>query len=255
MKQEPGRFFDINKLPKDYGILVFPISIARADNRTGQDPVQCFESIQYFSPKKISEPKVGLNMIYSDSLYMHSKEPASALKAKFMSIVLRHKNTFKKLVAQNWEDFQIQQAFSFEVWNQLYLDYKDGDFSSDFMKIKKIYQEDTYLQKLVAEDAEFCGRDLTKEQIDFFLEEHLMLYLLSKKRILLPNEYVQGREKWILWCYPGPALKGQIYFYQKNFLNLDALENPYQNSVYDLESKLLIDYMKIDLETYNYTYN
>ncbi len=254
MKQEPGRFFDINKLPKDYGILVFPISIARAEHKNGQDSDQCFEHVQHFSPKKIAEPKVGLNMIYGDFLYMHSQEPASSLKKKFMGIVLGHKNSFQRLINKNWHDFQIQQAFSFQVWNQLYLDYKDGDFSCEFNRIKKIYQEDNYFQKLVADDAVFCNRELTEEQLDFFLEEHLMFYLLSKKRISLPNEYVQGRERWLLWCYPGFALKGEIYLYQKNFLNLEALENPYQNCFYDLEKKLLIDFTKIDLDTYNYEY-
>lgn len=30
------QFFDINKLPKDFGILVFPISISRIDFSNGQ---------------------------------------------------------------------------------------------------------------------------------------------------------------------------------------------------------------------------
>lgn len=255
MKQESGRFFDINKLPKDYGILVFPISISRAENNNGQTPEQCFDYLSHFSPKKISAPKIGLNMIYGDFLYMHSQDPASSLKAKFMSIVLKHKNGFQKIINKHWNDLQIQHAFAFQVWNQLYLDYKDGDFSTDFARIKKIYQQDGYFQKLVNDDAIFCGREINDEQINFFLEEHLMLYLISKKRINLANEYIQGREQWILYCYPGSPLKGQIYMYQKNFFELSAPENSYENSAYDLSKKLLIDLTKINLETYNYTYN
>lgn len=255
MKQELGRFFDINKLPKDYGILVFPISIARAEHKHGQDPDQCLEYIRHFSPNKISEPKVGLNMVYGDYLYMNSQEPAISLKNKFTSIVLRHKNSVQNLISKNSTEFQIQQAFSFEVWNQLYLDYKNGDFLSDLARLKNIYQEDTYFQKLVADDAKFCNKELTSGQLSFFLEEHLLFYFVSKKAITLPNEYIQGREKWVLWGYPGCQLKGQIYMYQKNFFNLSAPENPYENCTYDLTSKLLIDCTKIDLETYNYTYN
>lgn len=255
MKQESGRFFDINKLPKDYGILVFPISISRAEHQNGQSPEQCFDYVQHFSPKKISEPKVGLNMIYGDFLYMNSQEPASSLKKKFMSIVLAHKNSFQKLVTKNWKDFQIQQAFSFEVWNQLYLDYRNADFSNDLAKIKKLYEQDSFFQKLIADDANFCERELTDEQLNFFLEEHLMFYLISKKKIFLPNEYIQGREKWVLWCYPSPMLKAQFYLYQKNPLNLNAPENPYENHVYDLSAKLLIDCTKVDLENYNYSWN
>lgn len=245
------QFFDINKFPKDYGILVFPISIARVDNSSGQSSAECFEYIKHFSPGKVSAPKIGLNMIYADYLYFHSNEKAGVLKQKFMNLVLKHKNAFSKIVTKNHDRFQIQHAFSYEVWNQLYLSY-DGDFDHDFRLFKKWYEGDEVFQKYVKEDAVFCKRDLTEEQINFFLEEHFMLYLLSKKRIALPNEYIQGREKWVLWCYPGAPLKGQIYVVQSNPLKLEASENIYQNHSYDLESKKLIDFTKIDLESYNY---
>ncbi len=246
-------FHDINKFPKGYGILVFPISIARAEYRNGQDHQQCFEYMQYFSPNKINETKVGLNMIYGDFLYLHSKERASLLKEKFMNIVLQHKRAFQKLIEKNTIEFQIQTAFSYEVWNQLYLDYQ-GDFGSYFKIIKSLYAKDQSFQKYVKEDAAYCRRELTDEQTDFFLEEHLMLLSISKKKVLLPNEYVGGREKWVLWCYPGVPLKSQIYVYQQNFLKLDAPENIYQNCFYDLEAKKLVDFTKIDLEKYTYTY-
>jgi hypothetical protein len=129
-------FYDINKLPKEYGILVFPISLARIDNRTGQDPEQCLEYVKHFSPGKVSEPKIGLNMVYGDFLYLHSREEAKTLKQRFMSVVLNHKNAFKKLLAKEYNRFQIQHGFSYEVWNQLYLDY-GGDFDADFRRFKK----------------------------------------------------------------------------------------------------------------------
>jgi len=248
-----NEFFDINKLPKEFGILVFPISIVRTSNGTGQDPKQCMEYIKDFSPSKITDPKVGLNMIYGDYLYFHSKDEAHVLKKKFMDAVLKHKNQFQKLFSKDSERFQIQQALSYEVWNQLYLSYR-GDFGSDLMKLRKIYATDTNFQKYVNEDAGFVNRELTEEQLNFFLEEHLMLYLISKKQVSLPNEYIQGRENWVLWCYPGVPLKGQVYIYQLNPFNLDVPENKYQNHSYDLESKKLIDYLNIDLESYNYSY-
>lgn len=247
------QFFDINKLPKDFGILVFPISISRMEHHTGQTAEDCLKYIQHFSPKKISEPKIGLNLVYGDNLYMNSKEEASYLKDKFMNMIIRHKNAFSKLIKKHRLDFQIQHAFSYEVWNQLFLDY-NGDFASDFRKLKEVYSKDILFQKYLKEDAKYCNRELDANQLNFFLEEHLLFYFLSKKQIRLPNEYIQGREKWVLWCYPGAPLKGEIYVYQKNFFKLEAPENPYQNSRYDLESKKLIDYTKIDLEKYNYKY-
>jgi len=244
-------FYDINKFPKGYGILVFPISISRADHESGQSIKECLEYIKHFSPNKVSEPKIGLNMIYGDFLYLHSDEKASTLKKKFMSIVLKHKKGFQKLISKEWDRFQIQQAFSYEVWNQLYLNYR-GDFSDAFLLIKKLYKEDTSFQRYVQDDAHYCKRDLTEDQLNFFLEEHLMLYLISRKQVILPNEYVQGREQWVLWCYPGAPLKGQIYLYQKNPLKLETPENIYQNHIYDLSSKKLIDSIEIDLKNYNY---
>lgn len=246
-------FYDINKLPKDYGILVFPISLARTENSTGQDPKQCLDYIKHLATDKVSETKIGLNMVYGDFLYLHSKEEASTLKQKFMNIVLNHKNAFENLVRKEQQTFQIQHGFSYEVWNQLYLSYK-GDFGSDFKKFKKDYLEDDSFQRYVLEDAVYCNRDLTEEQLNFFLEEHLMFYFLSKKQVVLPNEYIQGREKWILICYPGKPLKAEIYVYQKNFLSLENPENIYENCVYDLEAKKLIDFTRIDLDTYNYKY-
>jgi hypothetical protein len=95
-----------------------------------------------------------------------------------MNIVLNHKNAFLNLIIKNWEKFQIRQAFSFQVWNQLYLDYKGSNFTDDFQKLKKIYNNDEYFQKLIQDDTSFCGRELTIEQIDFFLEEFLLMYFI-----------------------------------------------------------------------------
>jgi hypothetical protein len=246
-------FFDINKLPKEYGILVFPISISRTENGTGQDPQQCVDYVHHFSSNKVAEPKIGLNMIYGDFLYFHSKEEARVLKQKNMNLVLKHKNAFHNLVRKAWEQFQIQHAFSYEVWNQMYLSY-DGDFDADFKMFKKIYAEDALFQKYVIEDIAHAKREVTEDQINFFLEEHLLFYLLTKKRIALPNEYIQGREQWILNCYPGVPLKGEIYTYQLDPFKLSVPENKYENCRYDLEAKKLVDMTKIDLEKYNYSY-
>ncbi|MEZ4104155.1 MAG: hypothetical protein R3B60_02620 [Candidatus Paceibacterota bacterium] len=246
-------FYDINKFPKEYGIIVFPISIARAQNGTGQDPKQCLEYLYHFSPSKVSAPKIGLNVVYSDSLYLHSDLPAASLKERFSKIILAHKNALSRLLDKDRERFQIQHAFSYEVWNQLYLSYQ-GDFTSDFARFRKMYDADPLFQKYVAEDAKYAGRELDDNQTNFFLEEHLIVYSLSKRKISLPNEYIMGREEWVLVCYPGVPLKAQIYTMQMNPFNLNDQTNPYQNHWYDLESRRLTDMSKVDLEVYNYQY-
>ncbi len=87
--------------------------------------------------------------------------------------------------------------------------------------------------------------------VKFFLEEILTQYLITKNKVYLPNDFVQNGQKWILMAYPGHPLKGVIYLYQLNPFDLHWDENPYENSFYDLEEKKLIEYERVDLETYN----
>ena len=77
-----------------------------------------------------------------------------------------------------------------------------------------------------------------------------MFYLVSKGKVRLNNEYVQDKQKWILWCYPGKPLLSEIYLFQKNFFKLSNPENVYENSYYDLIDNKLYDYTKIDLEDF-----
>lgn len=243
---EKNTFFDINKLPSEKGLLLFGLSMNKLGNR--QNPEQCVDDIRTFSPSKISKPLVGLNFIYSDFLYLYSDKPAPELKDSFMHQVINHKNGVQKILEKNHLDFQIQHAFNFMVWNQLYVG--TNDFNHLFDKLKKIYQEDKLFQRYIQEDCETYRQEMKDNQINFFLEEMLMFYLLIKNKIKLPNEYIEGQQKWILLCYPCKPLKSTIYMFQLNPFNLDWKESPYQNAHYDLEAKQLIDMMRVDLETY-----
>ena len=120
-KSPVNKFFDINKLPSEEGILVFPVSMSRIS--TSQSAKSCWEHMRIFSPDKIIKPLVGLNIIYSDFLYLYSDQKDSELKNKFSQLVINHKNELIKTINKN--PFYIQQAFSFETWNQLYLACKE----------------------------------------------------------------------------------------------------------------------------------
>ena len=78
-----------------------------------------------------------------------------------------------------------------------------------------------------------------------------MTYLLSKNQIKLPNDFIENNQKWILVCYSGKPIKTMIYLAQLNPFKLNWSENPYQDAFYDLESKKLIKYVDVDLETYS----
>jgi hypothetical protein len=89
-----------------------------------------------------------------------------------------------------------------------------------------------------------------ENQVNFYLEEILMFYLLTHNKVKLPNEYIENQQKWILYCYPGRPLKSTVYLYQLNPFDLSWPENPYARAHYDLESKQLIELDRVDLETY-----
>lgn len=246
-KLEKNVFFDINKLPAEKGLLLFGLSMVKLD-RGGQSAKNCLEHLRHFSPAKVSKPFIGCNFIYSDFLYLYSNQPANKLKATFMNEEIRHKNSMQKLLAKNNIEFQIQHSFNYLVWNQL--NVGTVDFHELFAKVKEIYFRNKDFQKLVKEDCEIYGREVGDNQINFYLEEILMMYLLTHGKVKLPNEYIENQQKWVLFCYPGKPLKSTVYFYQLDPFKLSWPENPYARAHYDLESKQLIEFDRVDLDTY-----
>ena len=246
-KRKPGKneFFDIKPL-KDWGIIWFPISMAKIS--TGQSVKKCSKFIGDFA-NKAGEPKIGLNTIYCDFLYLNSNETANVLKERFSIQMINHKNGLKKYIWKARKIHQIQQAFHFETWGNLYLGV-EGDFKVYLDNIKKIFEKDKSFQKYLKEDCKFFKRKLTKNQLNFFLEEHLMAYLVLTMNVKFRNEYVQGREKWILLSYPGVPPKAQIYLCQLNPFKF-KIKNSYYGE-YNLENKKFYDYNNINLETWNY---
>ena len=239
-------FFDINKLPAEKGLLLFGLSMNKLFHR--QNPENCLKDVRYFTPSKISKPCVGTNFIYTDYLYLYSDESASKLKQTFMNSVIDHRNGLQKIIDKNFIEFQIQQAFHYMVWNQLYVGTKD--FNHLFEKLKKIYKQDSLFQKYLVEDCAVFEKEVSENQINYFLEEALMIYLLNRNQIKLPNDYIENNQKWILFCYPGKPIKTIVYLHQLNPFKIEWEESPYQNSFYDLEAKQLIDFTRVDLETY-----
>lgn len=242
-------FYDINKLPADWGILFLPLSMSKLSNT--QDPKSLIEGIRHFTNNKIRTPKLGANFAYGDLLYMHTGKPASELHRSNTPLMLNHQAGLKKIIKKNWQEFQIQEGFSFMSWAQLLLSAEIGskDFINLFIELKEIYKSDARFQKLLAKDASEFGRELDENQINFFLEEHLLLMLVSYQKIKLPNNFIQGRENWVLTCYPGKPLRHEIYLHQLNPFKWTS-SNPYKNAQYNLTDKKLYEFDRIDLDTY-----
>jgi hypothetical protein len=159
--------------------------------------------------------------------------------------MVNHKNEFMKLVKKN--PWYIEHAFAFITWSTVLI--QANDFVTYLSRLKQRAKEDKEFTKAIKEDADRAGRELDDNQINFFLEEALFMYLLGKGKIKLPNEFVNGKEQWVLTCYPGPPLKTEIYIYQKGIFGLKNPGNAYENSYYDLNRKLLYDFNRIDLKT------
>jgi hypothetical protein len=237
--------FDINKFPKDWGLLVFPISMSRIS--TGQHQKLYIEWLEFFLDK-ITTNQVGAHFLYSEGLYMNFETDAFLTKNNFAQSAVSHKQGLMNLIEKNYKKFQITSAFSFESWFQMYLSHPD--FFSCLADIRKVYEHDSLFQKYVSLDTKEHGKELDEKQLSFYLEEHLFWYLLSNRQLTINNDFVDHKEKWILPCYPGSAPRGQIYLFQLDPLRINKDNNPYKGQ-YDLSSKVFIDYSKIDLENYS----
>ncbi|MFT4311556.1 MAG: hypothetical protein ACMXX7_02935 [Candidatus Woesearchaeota archaeon] len=242
-KIQKNEFFDINKFPPEEGMLIFGISMAQISNV--QSAKNCFKYIKELI-KKIAYPYVGLTFLYSDNLYLYSEnKDVVKTNKKFQQLMISHKNQFQNILSKN--KWYIRDSFGFITWNQALIEVKD--FMLYFSKLKEIYNKDKDFQKYLKEDIKYSKRDVNDENVLFILEEILIFYLASKGELRVSNKYLNGKEKWVLWCYPGKPLKSQIYLYQKNFFNLKNPGNKYENCYYDLKDKKLYDYNNADLET------
>lgn len=229
--------FDINQFPKDWGIIVFPISMSRVSN--AQNPQRCVDVLKKFLPK-VSANKIGVNFIYTEGLYMNFERDAFQTKNRFAQTEVMHMCGVQKLVKKNYRTFQIDSAFTFESWFQMYLSHKD--FFNANRAVAELYRRDKEFRKLIAADARSQGRPLTKRQLAFFLEEHTFAYLLLNRQLSLRNEFVQGRESWVLLCYPGEPPRAQVYLFQADPLRINGDKNPYKGQ-YDLVSNRFISYV------------
>lgn len=244
MKEElKNKLFDINKFPPKEGIVIFPISMSRISN--SQKGEKYLDYIDFFSGK-ITRGLIGATFLYTDNLYEKYNQIKSSSKHKSSSLILNHKNQFVKRMRKTT---YAENAFGFTSWMQLIIEAED--FANLLSKTKKFYKKDPEFQKYVKEDIKSSGRKVTKNFIEFILEEILLSYLILKHEIEIYNKYTNGRDKWRLIAYPGKPSKSQIYFFQKNIFNRKS-SNPYQNGQYDLTSKKFYNFDNIDLKTFKY---
>lgn len=240
---EQNEFYDINKFPKESGLFIFFISMPLTNNT--QHPKKLSESDQELI-KKLQASNTGVQVIYTDNLYLYSDERAAELKNKHQKIVEIHKQGWLNILKK--DIFMIPKAFTFLTWNQLLLDCYD--FSKYISEFHRIYEKDKQLQKYIREDIERTGREVNVNSINYLLEEILVDHLVIKGIIPMRNEYVHNKYKWLLNCYPGKPHSSLVYLHQQNFFGLHHTENIYEDCWYDLAAKKLYDFKRLDIDSF-----
>jgi hypothetical protein len=212
-----------------------------------QSPKECGAALEWFLTK-ISINRVGANFIYSEGLYMNFERDAYKTKNNFAKTATSHMQGVKKFVKKNYNKFQIDSAFHFDSWFQMYL--SNQNFFDAMKFISDLYKKDKEFQRQIQRDAKEQGRKLNERQITFYIEEHTFAYLLLNDKIFLQNDFVNERQRWVLLAYPGKAPRGLIYLLQQDPMHINAeSQNPYKGQ-YNLLEKNFIDYSRVDLETY-----
>lgn len=246
MKPGTNQFFDINKLPKEPGIMYYCLSMPLLT--TTQSPQDCYDS-DVDLIKKLQVSNCGAQVVYTDGLYLYSDEKAVDLKLKHQKLIEEHKRGWMNLILKNL--YLIPSGFAFMTWSQLLLE--TPFFCSEFIKLKEIYESDSKFSNYVKADIVSTGREVSGNTIGYMLEEILADYLVVKGQVHLPNDYTKGKEEWILNCYHGKPHRSYMYLLQKNLLGVDNLKNIYQNCWYDLIVKKLYEFERLDIDTFDFS--
>jgi hypothetical protein len=239
-----NEFFDINRLPSPQGMLIFGLSMSRLANT--QDAAHCWKYLEHLVSKLKDTEGVGLLFLYADYLYMYSDESAAELRDKFLGTMYEHRKKFQSILLKN--PWYIKKAFSYITWGQALMN-TNRLFLESLRIVEQAYKKDKKFQACVAADIKRAGRSAKDPYAKkFIMEEAVLFQLMAKGQVMLPNEYINHQEKWILFCYPGKPLMTEVYLAQKNPLKFKNPQNRFENSFYDLEGKKLYNYLDIDLE-------
>lgn len=242
-----NEFFDINQLPKEEGILFWGISMNRIGN--AQSPENCFKDLKWIDTKIKRTEGIGMVTWYSDYLYFHSDQPASLLRDRYKELMISHKNGFMNIILK--DNIWIKKAFSFYTFGQVIIDNTDV-FPGALKAVLALYENDEKFRSCIEYDCANTNHGVGEKEKMFIIEEITTIYLAAKGKLNFNNRFVPGTEQWVLHIYPGKPLKSETYLFQKNPLKLSNPKNKFEDACYDLTGKKLYEYLKINIDTFDF---
>lgn len=242
--QEDG---DILELPKQPGLMIFPISMAKIQGE--QSPKKIFNFIvEKVLQKMWKGDPISVLIIYSTSFY----ERYNVNLGKDMKQLAKdHESELKKLISG--VSYLEKSAYSYMDWDE---------FIDKYIDRKKLFEARDYLYKFSLEDEQFGNyllsdiARLKKQDNDdgrlFILEEAVLFYMILKEyKFTFKDDFTKNMNRWILLCYSGFALKVFAYLHQKNYFKVTDAKNIFQDTFYDFKSNFLYRYPELDIDKYN----
>jgi len=231
MKQQ---FYDINRLP-NCGTIIIPLSMLALSGY--QQASKVVEFIDFFKGKtdKITNDVV---FLYTDGLYFNNNDSAYQLRKILLRQMYEHRNAIINEIDKRKD--LVPGAFHFISWNQCILN--TPNFFDYLIKMEKIASSNNLeLLHCIKHDSQ--GRELTKENIRFILEEAVLTHLICQKMVSLPKKS-SLENNWNLIAYPGNYLETSKFIYQNKILPVTD-NNIYANAVYDINEKVLKTFEKV----------
>ena len=242
--------YKVKQLPKEAGILFFPISMSNISNI--QSGKACLSYILNLYEKVPSSSEgVSINILYSDYLYLlNSIDSPVKLRKRFLDLMNQHKQQLINLIKKT--SIPVSQV-KFFTWGELMLEhYSIIQHYKKELKDKSIINQAEWERAVQLDSSE---RILTPEQREFIEEEAVVLHLIQQQKVSLKGSHFTETPSWVLQCYPGEPLKTETLLSELNPFKLSS-SNLYANSSYNLKLDKLIKvvspYEKVAIRRFNY---
>jgi len=232
---------DILELPKQNGVLIFPLSMAKI--RGELSPEKLFSYLEKQIHPKWKNYPLSVLFLYTGDVYArHNLGDIN----KYNVEIENHISRCLKII--NSSSYLIRDAFSFVRWDELF--NCDNIILKKFKELKEIYFVDKKFQEYMFQDLKRAGKEFNSNNVDFLLEEMILPYLFVKGAFKFNDNFTKNSRKFKLVCYSGNPLKILVYIHKMNFFNLDKTVNVYQNCLYNLKAKFLFNFDDLDLEKF-----